>query len=424
MAGTPTAERTGTGPDPLGEAYQRDPAAATAGPRQGGEPVASPRDGSLMVCRHADVRRAFQDQAVFATRTVLDPVVRPARDVLRLLTRERFGGGPILANEPEPGHLMRRRQLLGPLSRPRVRRWEPRIRELARARIAELATRPRVDLMAALLWELPARVVFEVLGLEPDEVDEAVTHAVSMSAFTWGEPTADEQLEIARRMCAYWQFTERVLERRRSRGDGEEPAAGEGWLAHARRAARRSPDLLDERYLRALIMNASTAGHETVAFAAANAVRTLLEQPGAWARLHADPALVPGAVEECLRFRSPVAAWRRVAERDTEVGGCPVSSGRELLLVVAAANRDPEVFEAPDRFDPERENASRHLSFGVGPHRCLGAHLARLQLRVLLEELTAALPGLGLEPGQDFAGPVNTTFHGPGQLWVRTGAGS
>ena len=160
------------------------------------------------------------------------------------------------------------------------------------------------------------------------------------------------------------------------------------------------------------------AGHETTTSMSANAIVTLMRHREAWDRLCADPALIPNAVEELLRFDSSVITWRRKALKAVEVAGVPIPEGAKLLLALCSGNRDDAHFPEPERFDLDRENAKTHLSFGFGIHYCLGAPLARLELKVILEELTQRLPSLRLVPDQTWEFPPNTSFRGPAHLWV------
>ena len=130
------------------------------------------------------------------------------------------------------------------------------------------------------------------------------------------------------------------------------------------------------------------------------------------------PALPTNAVEETLRFESSQISWRRVTTRATSIGGIEVPADTRILLNFAAANRQPDVFEAPDRFDIHRERANRHISFGKGIHFCLGAGLAKLEARIVLEQLATRLPSLRLVEGQALTFFPNITFRGPDQLQV------
>ena len=167
-----------------------------------------------------------------------------------------------------------------------------------------------------------------------------------------------------------------------------------------------------------IVLNLLFAGHETTTGLIGNAMRRLLAERHVWEEICRDASLIPNAIEEVLRFDSSVIAWRRQTTQAVEIGGVPVPADANLLLLLGSANRDPAVFEGPDRFDIHRRNAKEHLSFGQGAHYCLGAPPARLEGRVVLEELSARLPGLRLVPGQTLRFQPNTTFRGPLALLV------
>ena len=160
------------------------------------------------------------------------------------------------------------------------------------------------------------------------------------------------------------------------------------------------------------------AGHETTTNLLGNALRRLLEDPARWSALVTDPTAIPGAVEEVLRFDSSVVHWRRRTTATATLSGVELPAGADVLVCIGAANRDPDVFDRPHEFDLHRTNAHDHLSFGAGPHLCLGAPLARLEARVVLEELTAALPSLRLDDDQALQFAPIIAFRGPRALHV------
>ena len=162
----------------------------------------------------------------------------------------------------------------------------------------------------------------------------------------------------------------------------------------------------------------ASAGHETTTGLLGNAFRRLLTDRPAWQAICEDPSLIPNAVEEVLRLDSSVIAWRRRTTQAVVIGGVSVPERADLLLMLGAANRDPTVFHDPDRFDIRRANAHEHLSFGSGPHFCLGAPLARLEARVVLEEVSARVPGLRLVDGVPLQFAPNVSFRGPLSLPV------
>ena len=138
------------------------------------------------------------------------------------------------------------------------------------------------------------------------------------------------------------------------------------------------------------------AGFETTVNLIGNGTVALLGDPDGWDRLHQDPAQVPAAVEEMLRYDSPVQLTFRVATEDAEVGDSVFTAGQSVIALIGGANRDPGVFEQPDEFRIDRADPGRHLSFSLGLHHCLGAALARLEGRIAIEELTRRYPALEL----------------------------
>ena len=179
-----------------------------------------------------------------------------------------------------------------------------------------------------------------------------------------------------------------------------------------------APEQLTAAEITSILFSLSFAGHETTTGLIGNAVRRLLEERERWEELVADPTLCGAAVDETLRYDTSVPVWRRVTSRDTELGGVALAAGTRLLLWLAAGNRDPRVFAAPDRFDLHRDDSHRALSFGKGAHACLGAALGRLEGRLVLEELLRRRPGLRLVPGQELRFHPNISFRGPLELWV------
>jgi len=160
----------------------------------------------------------------------------------------------------------------------------------------------------------------------------------------------------------------------------------------------------------------ATAGHDTTSSSAAGAIWALAENPGEFAKMKADPTLIPGLIEEAIRWTTPVKHFMRTATEDTELGGRSIAKGDWLMLCYASGNRDEAVFEEPYQFRVDR-TPNRHVSFGYGAHLCLGQHLARLELRILFEELLPRLKSLSLD------GEVKLTqatfVNGPKRLPIR-----
>jgi cytochrome P450 len=160
------------------------------------------------------------------------------------------------------------------------------------------------------------------------------------------------------------------------------------------------------------------AGHETTTNLLGNSFHRLLADRASWEAICREPGLIPNAIEEVLRFDSSVITWRHKAKQAVEIGGVLVPAQAKLLLLLGSANRDPAVFSDPDRFDIRRPNAREHLSFGYGVHNCLGAPLARLEARVVLDEVSRRLPALRLAGNTALEFPSNISMRGPQSLQV------
>ncbi|MBS0331221.1 MAG: cytochrome P450, partial [Proteobacteria bacterium] len=160
----------------------------------------------------------------------------------------------------------------------------------------------------------------------------------------------------------------------------------------------------------------ATAGHDTTSSSTAGALWALAERPGELAKLKSDPSLIPGLVDESIRWTTPVKTFMRTATADATVAGRDVKAGDWLMLCYASGNRDEEVFDAPDEFRVDRK-PNRHLAFGYGAHLCLGQHLAKMEMRILWEELIPRLSELSLDgtPAMSEAVFVN----GPKRLPIR-----
>jgi ferredoxin-NADP reductase len=194
---------------------------------------------------------------------------------------------------------------------------------------------------------------------------------------------------------------------------------GDGWMYFSIRQHLEHPDIVPLSYLRSMMMAILAAAHETTSNASANAIRLLLSDREAWNEICANPALIPNAVEECLRRAGSIVAWRRIATAATRIGNIDIPSGAKLLIVMASANHDEHHFENPDAVDLHRDNSAEHLSFGYGAHQCMGKNIARMEMRIFLEEFAKRLPHMELVADQAFKYLPNTSFRGPNALRVR-----
>ena len=218
--------------------------------------------------------------------------------------------------------------------------------------------------------------------------------AQSRVYMNFGDLPAEEQIHHAENLVRYWRYCRELVQSRFAAPQDDLP----GDLA---RIYLEGDQTITPDEIAGLVYGQLTAGHETTTALLANGLKELLGQRQAWEAVVRDPELIPAAVEEMLRVSAPVFTWKRLTKRPVTSAASSCPAGTNLLLLLGSANHDEKVFPEPDRIDLERENASRHLSFGLGIHFCLGAPLARLEGRVVLEELTGACPSLRLDAGPD-----------------------
>ena len=286
----------------------------------------------------------------------------------------------------------------------RVKELEPRIEHIADKLISQVHPHGGMEFMADFALPLPVIVIAELLGVPPDERETFhawSNHMVTaIDAVNTTEAKAKQSQAAAIALAGY--FADLVRRRRQQPKDD---------LISALTLARDAEDRLTEDELLAMCMLLLIAGHETTVNLLGNGLLTLLGHPDQRAQLKSRPELMPSAVEEILRFESPVqrATFRATTEAFA-IGGTTIDQGQPVSAVIGAANRDPDQFPQPDTFDITRQ-PNRHLAFGLGLHFCLGAPLARAEARIGFARLLERLPNLQLASQTPDWSP-NTFFRG------------
>ena len=289
-----------------------------------------------------------------------------------------------------PGHV-RLRRLVGAAFQPaQVAGLRPHIQEIADRLIDDILARGpgRMDLLTDFAEPLPAMVATELLGVPvEDHVDLknwSVTFAGLLGNFQHNPDLLGDALVAVEKLSAY--FEHALAEQRRH------PRPG---LLSDLLVAELDGDRLTDEEIIANVILTMVGGLETTTNLIANGMLTLLRNPAAQHRLATEPAVMPAAVEELLRYESPSQQTARIARDDVELGGKQIRKGQAVIAVMAAGNRDPERFPDPDRLDFDRPD-NRHLAFGWAAHFCFGAPLARLEADISFRTLLDRLPGLEL----------------------------
>lgn len=391
--------------------YQIDPAEALRWSRDQMPVFHAPKLGYWVVSRYDDIKAVFRDNLLFSPRNVLEKITPATPEAMEVLRGYGYAMNRTLVNEDEPAHMERRRLLMDHFTPARLEDHQDMVRRLTRARVDAFVDTGRVDLVGALLHEVPLLVALHFLGVPEDEIETLRTFSLAHSVNTWGKPSDEKQVQVAHDVGRFWQYAGAVIEKMRAQKNGT------GWMHHTIRMNAERPDVVTDSYVHSMMMAIIVAAHETTSLASANMIKTLLAHRDAWEDICADPGLIPNAVEECLRYAGSIVAWRRQTTAPTVLGGVALPEGAKLLIVQASGNRDQRHFEGADRFDIYRDTAVDHLTFGYGAHQCMGKNIARMEMCIFLEELTRRLPHLRLAE-QEFTYLPNTSFRGPDHLWV------
>lgn len=368
--------------DPRAPGYAADPSLQLAEIRESAAVHWSEAISSYVVMRYDDVHRLCRDGALVGsvTTTELPEDVNPDGSVRR----------------PQPGHRMmirkdgadhlRLRRLVTKVFTPRaISRWQDRAESIVGRLLAAADERTELDVIADYALPLPAQVISEMLGMSYD--DGPRLRAWSRALVRGLDPFNSEDDEAAsaeagRAMTTY--LDQVVVDKRARPGDD---------ILTALLQAREAGDALSDKEVVAQVMLLYIAGHETTLNLIGNGVTHLLRSPDQLERLRGDPGLDANAVEEVLRFESPAQLTRRISLEPVEVGGVTIPAQSHVTLSLASANRDPRKWgPTADTLDLARVGAHEHVSFGAGPHYCLGASLARLEGKIALPRLLRRFP--------------------------------
>jgi cytochrome P450 len=375
---------------PLNPAFSDDPHALLDRLREACPVYRDAQAGTFILTRHEDVRGVLSDTSMWRgpdraepdavlTRAVLEQRVEGVR-----VSEDEARSGILLMDEPD--HM----RIRGPFAKAlykRVAKCKPLVQQVIDQWLDRVADKTRFDAMEDFALRVPIDVIARILGVDDSRLDEF--REWSEGAILGLNPFRSEEETKRLVVCsnALSAYMNDLMRRRRA-----EP--GDDLVSDMMQLQAEGTPLSDgeiSNNLQGLLIG----GNLTTTDLIGNAIWLLLKNPGELAKLKADPALINNTVEEVLRYESPVDITGRIAPRDMEVGGCPVRQSQSMFMSLRGANRDPDAFPDPHRFDIARKDAP-HVAFGGGLHLCIGAPLARLEAQVALLTLFARFPNLRL----------------------------
>lgn len=374
-------------------------------------------DPFWVVTKHAHI------QAISRQNELFHNADRPTTLTTQALEERvrKITGGPNLVRSlvqmDAPDHPKYRALTQGWFMPANLGKFEVRVREIARATVQRMLDRGGTcDFVEDVALGYPLHVIMEILGVP--EADEPRMLKLTQELFGPQDPDTARVREAlsAEQVSAMLQaiiadfsaYFRRITEDRRQNPRDD--------LATVIANAKIGGDYMPEHDQTSYYMIVATAGHDTTSSSTAGAIWALAKDPAEFAKVKANPELIPGLVDEAIRWMTPVKHFMRSATADTELGGRKIAKGDWLMLCYASGNRGEEVFEDPYRFRSDRK-PNRHVAFGYGAHLCLGQHLAKLEMRILFEELLPRLKSLSLD------GEVKMTqayfVNGPKKLPIR-----
>ncbi|MBI1407685.1 MAG: cytochrome P450 [Caulobacter sp.] len=372
-----------------------------------------------MVTRHADILEISRQNDLFHSGDMPTTFTTIEGDAA---VRKMTGGSPHLVRSlvqmDAPDHPKYRVMTQAWFLPQNIRKLEERIRQIAREHVDRMAALGgECDFVNEIALYYPLRVIMEILGVPPE--DEPRMLRLTQELFGAQDPEMNRQrqemmgtpeaMEALQAVIAdfYMYFKGITDDRKANPAEDLATVIANGQIDGAP---------LNDLEAMSYYIIVATAGHDTTSSSTAGAVWGLAANPGEFAKVKADPSLIPGLVDEAIRWMTPVKHFMRSATEDTEVGGRKIAKGDWLWLAYPSGNRDEAVFEDPDAFRVDRKSG-KHLAFGYGAHLCLGQHLAKMEMRILFEELIPRLESLELA-GQPRLAQANFVS-GPKSLPIR-----
>jgi cytochrome P450 len=348
-----------------------------------------------IVSRYDDIKAIFDDWQTYSSENAQAPM-RPMCEEGRKIMREGgFTAYSGLTARVPPEHTRIRKVAQGCFGPRRFKSIEPKIEIIVRNHLDALEAEGEkgmpVDFWKTVAYPVPAHVLFSLVGVPDSDVPKIKAYGESRLALTWGMLTDEEQIPHAHNMVAYWKYCRDLVQARKNDPTDDFPSD----LAKLQAEGAEISD--DE--IAGVMYSVLFAGHETTSTLMGNTIITMMNNRASFDAIKDNHALIPGAIEELLRYSPSVVGWRRKSRTESTIGGVSVPAGANILMFTGSANRDEAQFPNGETFDHTRANARTHMAFGYGIHYCLGFQLAKMEGGIVLRQLAERFPSMRLASG-------------------------
>jgi cytochrome P450 len=351
--------------------------------------------GYWIISRYDDIKAIFDDWKTYSSENAQAPM-RPMCEAGRQVMKDGgFTAYSGLTARVPPDHTRIRKIAQSCFGPRRFKAIEPQIEIIVRKHLDALEAKGRqfmpVDFWKVVAYPVPAHVLFTLVGIPDEDVPMIKSFGESRLALTWGFLSDEEQLPHAHNMVKYWAYCRALVQARKN-------TPGDDFPSDLARLQAEGADITDDE-IAGVMYSVLFAGHETTSTLMGNAIITLMNNRSSYEAIQENHALIPGTVEEVLRFSPSVVGWRRKSRTESDVGGVTIPTGANILMFTGSANRDENQYKDGESFDHTRANARTNLSFGYGIHYCLGFQLAKMEGAIVLRQIAERFPTLRLAPG-------------------------
>ncbi|BAY81309.1 cytochrome P450 like protein [Calothrix parasitica NIES-267] len=341
------------------------------------------------ITRYSDIISILKDPAKFSSRDNIQAIGKYAPETIEVL-RTGFPFVSDLVNSDGERHKFLRAPLQKAFAPTKLKSMESSITQMVNRLIDNFIDDGQVDILDKFAYPLPMEVIFTLYGAPLEMIPDFKHWGYQTTKLFSSALTVEEQVECARSFVSIQHAVANLIEEKRK-------APADDLISTIIESELETPDIV------AVLYGLIVAGHKTTSHLIGNTLKVLLEKPGYWKAISENPSIIPGVLEEALRYDAPIPAMIRTNNEEVEIAGVKIPENSKLFLMYGSANRDENHYQDAETFDIQRfqNQTSDHLAFGHGVHRCIGSSLALMETRIAFELLSKRIPNLKIKPNQE-----------------------